>query len=189
MSTGALAVVVLDHGLVYDGTQLGTAFMDRHAPGGGDAAVLFVGAADVPRANLVDLEDAEAGAFIYSPLMAHVVLEHRGLALPEAVWRQRLLVHLAGRWVEGRCGTRVEVRGDDLFVHGGKLSVSVATRSPRGALIHLGVNVETEGAPVAAVGLRDLRIPPEEFLAAVARLYADELVSVAHAAVKVRPVT
>ena len=188
MSAAALKIALLEHELTYDGTQLCTAFIDRHAPGGGDAAVLFIGAADVPRENLVDLEDAEAGAFIYSPLMAHVVLEHPGLALPEAVCRQRLLVHLAGRWIEGRCGARLDVRGDDLFVHGGKLSVSVATRSPRGALIHLGVNVETEGAPVVAVGLRDLRIPPDEFLAAIGRLYADELVSVAHAAGKVRPV-
>ena len=182
-------VVVLDRELAYDGSQLCTAFIDRHTPGGGDAAVLFLGAADVPRENLVDLEDAEAGAFIYSPLMAHVLVEHRGLELVEAVWRQRLLVHLAGRWIEGRCGARVEVRGNDLYVHGGKLSVSVATRSPRGCLIHLGLNIETEGAPVIAVGLRDLRIPPAEFLAAIARLYTDELVSVAHAAGKVRPVS
>ena len=184
-----MRLIVLERELLYDGTQLSTAFVDEHAPGGEDVGLFFCGPADVQRENLVDLEDAEAGAFIYSPFMAHALLEHRGLELVEAVWRQRLLVHLAGRWIEGRCGARVEVRGDDLFVHGGKLSVSVATRSPRGALIHLGVNVETEGAPVVAVGLRDLRIPPHEFLAAVARLYSDEVVSVAHAAGKVRPVS
>ena len=183
-----MRVVLLEPELTYDGTQLCTAFVDQHAPGGGDVAVLFTGTADVPRENLVDLEDAEAGAFIYSPLMAHLLLEHRDVGLVEAVWRQRLLVHLAARWIESRCGARVEVRGDDLFVHGGKLSVSVATSSPRGCLIHLGVNVETDGAPVVAVGLRDLRIPADEFLDALANLYADELVSVAHAAGKVRPV-
>jgi len=183
-----MRVVLLERELTYDGTQLCTAFVDQHAPGGGDVAVLFTGTADVPRENLVDLEDAEAGAFIYSPLMAHLLLEHRDVGLVEAVWRQRLLVHLAARWIESRCGARVEVRGDDLFVHGGKLSVSVATSSPRGCLIHLGVNVETDGAPVVAVGLRDLRIPADEFLDALANLYADELVSVAHAAGKVRPV-
>ena len=183
-----MRVVLLERELTYDGTQLCTAFVDQYAPGGGDVAVLFTGTADVPRENLVDLEDAEAGAFIYSPLMAHLVLEHRDVGLVEAVWRQRLLVHLAARWIESRCGARVEVRGDDLFVHGGKLSVSVATSSPRGCLIHFGVNVETDGAPVVAVGLRDLRIPADEFLDALANLYADELVPVAHAAGKVRPV-
>ena len=183
-----MRVTFLDEPLTYDGLQLATAFMDEHAPDGHDAMVLFVGTADVPREHLVDLEDAEAGAVIYSPLMAHVVVEHRGLELSEAIWRQRVLVHLSARWIEARCGARVDVRGNDLFVHGGKLSVSVATRSPRGCLIHFGVNIETDGAPVAAIGLRDLRIPAEEFLAAVARLYGDELVSAAHAAGKVRPV-
>jgi uncharacterized protein len=183
-----MRVIVLDDELTYDGRQLCTPFFDQHAPGGGDGLVLFQGPADVPRENLVDLEDAEAGAFIYSPFMAHVLLEHRDLALTEAIWRQRLLVHLAARWIEGRSGTHVEVRGNDLYVRGGKLSVSVATNSPRGCLVHLGVNVETAGAPVAAVGLRDLRIPADEFLDAIARLYTDELISVAHAAGKVRPV-
>ena len=112
-----MRLIVLESEVVYDGTQLSTPFVDEHAPGGEDVGLFFCGPADVPRENLVDLEDAEAGAFIYSPFMAHVLLEHRGIELVEAVWRQRVLVHLAGRWIEGRCGARVEVRGDDLFVH------------------------------------------------------------------------
>jgi len=184
-----MKVVSLDRPLAYDGLQLATAFMDRHAPGEDDALVLFEGEADVSVERLVDREDAEAGAFIYSPRMAHVVGEHRGIELPEAVWRQRLLVRLAAEWIAKRCGVAVDVAGNDLFVRGGKLSVSVATRSPRGCLMHLGVNVETEGAPVRAAGLRDLRIPPREFLQALGRLYAEEVASVAHAVGKVRPVT
>jgi hypothetical protein len=183
-----MKIVCLDDPFPYDGSQLATAFFDHHAPRADDAAVLFVGEADVATEALVDLEDAEAGAFIYSPLMAHVLLEHRGLSLGEAVWRQRLLVHLAARWIAIRSGVAVDVRGDDLYVRDGKLSVSVATNSPRGSLLHLGLNVETEGAPVRAAGLRDLRIPPQEFLLALARRYAEELRSVRHAAGKVRPV-
>jgi hypothetical protein len=184
-----MRIVWLEDALVYDGRQLSTAFLDRHAAHEHDAVVLFVGGADVGVEQLVDLEDAEAGAVIYSALMAHAVLEHRGVPLEEAVWRQRLLVHAAARWVASRSGIAVDVRGDDLYVGDGKLSVSVATRSPRGSLIHLGVNVETEGAPVRAAGLRDLRIPPQEFLAALARLYTEELSSVQHAVSKVRPVS
>jgi hypothetical protein len=187
--SGGPRIVVLEGDRTYDGTQLSTAFVDRHAPGGGDVLIAFRGPADVPRENLVDLEDAEAGAFIASSRMAHLIVEHRDVGLAEAVVRQRLLVHLAARWIEARAGIPVHVRGDDLFVRGGKLSVSVATRSPRSSLIHLGVNIETEGAPVVATGLRDLRLSGTDFLAAVARLYADELASVAHATTKVRPVT
>jgi len=183
-----MKLVLLEQPQAYDGQQLATAFLDRHAPGESDALVLFTGEADVPREHLVDLEDAEAGAVIYSPLMAHAIVEHRGLSLPEAVWRQRVLVRLAADWIASRAGVVVAVRGNDLFVADGKLSVSVATRSPRGSLLHFGVNVDTEGAPVRASGLRDLRIRPREFLTALGKLYADEVASAAHAAGKVRPV-
>jgi hypothetical protein len=184
-----MRTVWLEEPLVYDGRQLSTPFFDLHAEREDDVVVVFVGGADVATEQLVDLEDAEAGATIYSPLMAHVLIEHRGVHLEEAVWRQRLLVHLAGRWVASRSGVAVDVRGDDLFVGDGKLSVSVATRSPRGSLIHFGVNVETEGAPVRAAGLRDLRLPPQEFLSALARLYSEESASARHAVSKVRPVS
>ena len=183
-----MKLVLLEQPARYDGLQLATAFLDRHAPGEQDAMLLFLGEADVPREHLVDLEDAEAGAAIYSPLMAHAIVEHRGLPLAEAVWRQRVLVRLAAEWVASRSGVPVLVRGNDLFVREAKLSVSVATRSPRGALLHFGVNVEIEGTPVRTAGLRDLRLPPREYLAAIGRLYADELASAAHAVGKVRPV-
>jgi len=183
-----MKLVFLEQPERYDGRQLATSFLDRHAAGETDAMVLFLGEADVPREHLVDLEDAEAGAVIWSPLMAHAIVEHRGLSLSEAVWRQRVLVRLAAEWVTSRSGAPVAVRGNDLFVREGKLSVSVATRSPRGALLHFGVNVETEGTPVRAAGLRDLRLPPREYLAAIGRLYTEELASAAHAAGKVRPV-
>ena len=184
-----MRIVLLDTPCLYDGLQLSTAFIDRHAPGGGDALVAFEGEADVPVENLVDTEDAEAGAFIRSPLMAHLIVEHRGVVPSEGTWRQRVLVRLAAHWISARCGLAVAVRGDDLFVGDGKLSVSVATGSPRGVLIHLGINVDIEGVPVRAAGLRDLRIPPRELLGAVARAYAAEAESVAHAVSKVRPVS
>ena len=183
-----MKVVLLEQPQLYDGLQLATAFLDRHAPGESDALVLFLGEADVPREHLVDLEDAEAGAVIYSPLMAHAIVEHRGLPLAEAVWRQRVLVRLAADWIASRSGVAVQVRGNDMFVADGKLSVSVATPSPRGCLMHLGVNVDIEGAPVRASGLRDLRIRPREFLAALGKGYAEEVASAAHATGKVRPV-
>lgn len=182
-----MEIVILDAPLRYDGLQLSTSFVDRHAAGR-DAAILFVGEADVPLEHMVDLEDVEAGEAIWSPQMAHAVVEHRDLPLPEAVWRQRMLVRLAADWLAQRSGVHVDVRGDDLFVGDGKLSVSIATTSARSSLIHLGVNVDTEGTPVKTSGLRDLRVAPREFLRALARRYADELASVRHAVSKVRPV-
>ncbi|MFT7462246.1 MAG: hypothetical protein ACI9EF_000584 [Pseudohongiellaceae bacterium] len=183
-----MKIVLLDKPQAYDGLQLATAFVDSHCPEGeGDALILFEGQADVPEEHLVDLEDAEAGDFIYSPWMAHFIIEHRGLDLRSGVLAQRLLMRLMGRWLEERSGQVIDVRGDDLYFGTRKLSVSIATTSPRGVLIHTAVNVRTENAPVPAAGLCDLRVPALDFLKAAARLYADEMASVEHATTKVRP--
>ncbi len=184
-----MKIVFVDRPLAYDGLQLCTGFMDTHAPCDGDSLVAFMGLADVPSEHMVDLEDADAGLSIYSPLMTHMLIEHRGMSLREGVLAQRLLVRHAAEWTAARSGATIEVRGDDLYVLEGKLSVSIATTSPRGVLIHFGVNVDTDGAPVKAHGLRDLRVAPEEFLRGVARAYEREMDSISHAVGKVRPVT
>ncbi len=185
-------IALLDAEIRYDGTQLSTAFVDAHADPGGaaprDVVLLFRGEADVSPEHMVDLEDAEAGLEIYSPHMAHAIVEHRGLGLAEGVWRQRLFMRLAADWITGRAGVHIDVRGDDLYVGAGKLSVSIATTSPRSVLMHIGVNIETEGAPVQAAGLRDLHIRSEDYLRAIGTAYRDEVASVTRAVGKVRPV-
>lgn len=183
-----MKIIRIDAELLYDGRQLSTPFMDEHLDGADDGLVVFEGPADVPLEHMVDLEDVEAEAPVLGSHMAHVLVEHRGLALREAVCRQRLLGHLAASWIAARSGSRVEVQGDDLFVGPGKLSVSVATTSPRGVLMHFAVNVSTAGTPVPTIGLRDLRVPPAEFLTTLARAYADEVASIDHATRKVRAV-
>lgn len=184
-----MKIVALEHEQEYDGTQLCSAFVERHAPGDGERMLLFEGLADVPVEHLVDTEDAEAERPIYSPRMAHVIVAHPDMALDRAVLAQRLLGRLAADWIGAHSGQHVTVRGDDLYLGASKLSVSVATRASRGSLIHFGVNVDTEGTPLPTAGLRELRLPAREFLRALGRLYADELASAAHAERKVRPVT
>jgi hypothetical protein len=120
--------------------------------------------------------------------MAHCLVEHRGLELQAGVLCQRLLMRLMADWLGRRTGRVPEVRGDDLFVDGRKLSVSVATSSPRGVLVHAGVNVDTEGTPVPTAGLSELRVRPREFLQEVGRAYCAEIDSVRHAMAKVRSV-
>ncbi len=120
--------------------------------------------------------------------------------------RQRMLVVCVKEAVEA---ARLEVRlvrdGDDLFASAAagvahveeaqpaaderrKLTVSIATRSrSRGTgLIHLGINIDPEGAPVPAVGLSELGVDPARLATDVMQRYARELDSVAHAAGKVR---
>ncbi len=80
--------------------------------------------------------------------------------------------------------------GDDIFIGGKKLSVSIVTASPVSILLHLGVNVDSEGAPVLATGLKD-HLPEEKIHALIATVlarFAEEYKSVHRASVKVRPV-
>lgn len=177
-----MRLVILDEPRAFDGQQLTTRFFDDLGVEAEDALVAFVGPADVPEGQLPGIEFEQP---IWSPQMAHLILEHRGMTLREGILAQRLLVRLTAAFVSSRSGAPVDVRGDDLHVGDGRLSVSFATVSSRGVLVHLGVNVDTEGTPTRTAGLRDLRIPAAEFLRTLARLYSDEYASVLHAVSKV----
>jgi hypothetical protein len=78
--------------------------------------------------------------------------------------------------------------GDDIFHEGRKLTVSIAAPSHASCLIHLGINVDPEGAPVPAVGLAELGVPPIELLETLLQRYQKELRTAAHAETKVRMV-
>jgi hypothetical protein len=147
----------------------------------------FVGPCDVANADLVDLEDRAAGTFIRARSMVHVVAEHPGCSIQVAVLRQRLLITLLCDALRER---KVETtrRGDDVFVDGRKLTVSIAAPSAGSSLIHLGINVDSEGAPVPAIGLAEMGCDPPDLLRALLNSYTEELASCAHAETKVRTV-
>ena len=154
----------------------------------GDSIVAFVGPARVELTEMVDLEDVRRREPIYGPLMVHAIVEHFGVGLREMVLRQRLLVRLAGDILLEAGPARLEIRGDDLYLEGRKASVSIATRSPVSALIHLGVNVETEGTPLPTWGLVELGIDPAGFGRELLRRYCVEIHDVQVAVAKVRGV-
>jgi hypothetical protein len=154
----------------------------------GDAAIAFVGPCKVELTEMVDLVDVRAGAFIQSPSMVHFLIEHFGLTLVEGVLRQRLLARLAADLLRERATPDPRVRGNDIYVDGRKASVSVATLAPTSALIHLGVNVRTEGTPVPTWGLAEAAIAPESFARDLLGRYAQECVDIHRAAAKVRGV-
>lgn len=179
---------ILDGTVPYVGTELRSGWVHEKTGLAGDAAAGFVGPCDVPTANLVDLDDARAGAFIRAAAMAHVIVEHPACALDLAVLRQRILVALLGELLAGR-GKVVRRDGDDLYYDDRKLTVSIAAPSSASSLIHLGINVDPAGAPVPAVGLSEMGIETRGLLNDLLSSYAAELTSAAHAATKVRTVS
>jgi len=178
---------IVEKEISYTGKELRSGWVLQHTGMKGDAAAGFVGPCHVHTQDLVDLDDARAGTFIKSECMAHIIAEHPGCGLAAAVLRQRLLVCLLCELLGAR-GHHVRREGDDVYVGDRKLTVSIAAPSPRSALIHLGINIRPEGAPVPAVGLEEMGVDSAALLGELLDRYSRELESAAHATTKVRAV-
>ena len=105
-----------------------------------------------------------------------------------AVFRQRLLVAIARETLIQHCNCPIERRGDDLFAKDRKLTVSIATISPVSTLIHFGINIFPDGAPVPAIGLAELLVDSREFAQDLMRHVDQELDGVGRSIVKVKAV-
>lgn len=173
----------------YSGRELRSHWIMERVGLEGDAIVAFRGACLVTGEDLVDREDYARGFIVAGDNMLHFIVEIFGLGLLGITLAQRLLCSIATEAVNSVSeGGRVERRGDDLYVGRGKLSVSVATVSPVSGLIHLGLNVTTEGVPVEAEGLANLGIDPAVLADKVLSRFAEEIDSSIRATYKVRPV-
>lgn len=173
----------------YNGAQLVSGWIRNEAGLEGDAAVAFLGPCDVSPEHMVDTVDLDAGATIVSPLMLHFIVEHANVDLLAITLRQRLLIAIAAEIIESHLGeVLIRREGDDLYLRDRKLSVSVATTSPKTGLIHAGFNVRGDGAPVPAVGLDELGVEPKVFAELLLSAYAAEIAGASDAASKVKPV-
>jgi len=173
--------------ILYTGEQLRSGFGRRFGLSG-DSIVAFIGGARVVE-HMVDKEDIAKRDYIYADKMLHFIVEHMDKDLEKAVIRQRLLISLIGQSInKGSKTLKVLRHGDDLFCRDRKLSVSIATRSPKSTLIHVGLNITQKGTPVRTIGLRDLRVDPKKLAKAVMREYINEVYDMKHAAGKVKRV-
>lgn len=169
----------------YDGTQIHSLWAYRAFGTQGDSIVAFVGGCSIPFDNMVDLEDVRSKSRIASPLMLHFIVEHFDRDLEKAVLRQRVLA-VAARDLLPAGVTR---EGDDLFVSGGKLSISIATLTPVSSKIHFGINVErATDVGVETRSLRDLGVEPTSYARALMERYVREMDGVLDARTRVRGV-
>ena len=173
--------------LDYDGSPLRSHFAYRNFGLLGDSCVAFVGTCDVKLEGMVDLMDVRRQAPIYSPRMLHFIAESFRLDLLGMILLQRLWVASLAERLHAR-GHAIYRRGDDLYFEERKLSVSIATRSPLSSLLHLGLNIRTEGTPVPAAGLEELGVDAAELARGCLEAFASEYASVLQASYKVRAV-
>lgn len=148
--------------LPYDGSSLTPHWIYRRFDLLGDALIAFIGPAQVSLDHMVDLEDVKAKAPIYSPKMLHFQGEWFIDSLDVGILLQHLLVGIVYQRLWEKGGRDLSRKGNDLFYDKRKLSVSVTTRSSVSVLLHLGLNIETEGTPVPTAGLKELWVDPWE---------------------------
>ncbi|RJQ28286.1 MAG: DUF366 family protein [Peptococcaceae bacterium] len=175
----------------YDGTQLSSLWAFRTFGLQGDSIAGFRGSCRVDVDRLVDVADLIKCSPIASRDMLHFIVEHFDLDLEKTIIRQRLLVTIARDILERYAGINLVRSGDDLFYNERKLSVSIATLTPVSTMIHTGLNVCGEGAPVPAAGLFDLGLTSEMVPVlgeVICRSYAEEIGQIKMARCKVRGV-
>ena len=180
---------LIEEEIKYIGSQLAPHWIYKNFKLQGDAIVAFIGECEVKLTEMVDIEDVINNEPIYSKLMLSFIKEQFGVELLEGVFRQRLLICIIKELLEER-GVFVVRNGDDLMINGRKLSVSIATKSTTSILIHTGLNILSEGAPVKAsgltseLGIEDVR----EFALEVMKRYSEEIEDIKLASTKVRGV-
>lgn len=179
----------IEEEIKYIGSQLAPHWIYKNFNIQGDAIVAFRGECKVDLTEMVDIEDVINNEPIYSKYMLSFITEQFGVELEEGVLRQRLLMCIIKELLEEK-GIFVVRNGDDLMIDGRKLSVSIATKSITSVLIHTGLNILSEGAPVKASGLKsELGIEDtKEFALDVMRRYSEELEDIKLASTKVRGV-
>lgn len=180
---------LIENEIKYEGYQLAPHWIYKNFKIQGDAIVGFVGECEVKLTEMVDIEDVINNEPIYSKNMLSFITEQFNVELVEGVFRQRLLICQIKEALERR-GIKVRRSGDDLFVDDKKLTVSIATKSMTSILIHTGININSDGAPVRACGLEnDLGITDiEDFANEIMKNYVDELEDIVLASTKVRGV-
>jgi hypothetical protein len=182
--------------LAYTGEELRPHFLLRKFGLKGSTVAAFRGPAIVQTEHLVDWEDRIVNDRIEAKEMVHFLGEFFGAGLREGVFFQRLFMSGLGELLNERLRAQESPdflvrRGDDLFVRDKKLSVSIVTASPVSVLLHAGINVDSTGAPVAAIGLAELGFNSEqisEWARCALTQFAGEWSDVDWACAKVRPV-
>lgn len=178
----------IEQKIKYTGLELSPHWIYKKFHLQGDAIVAFCGECEVKLTEMVDIEDVINDEPIYSKSMLNFIVEHFNIGLIEGIFRQRLLISIIKETLESIHNSPFTIHrnGDDLFINDKKLSVSICTKSLTSVLIHIGINIDPEGAPVDAIGLNSLKISDINKLAKDIMLrYSQEIDDIILASTKV----
>ena len=151
--------IVADSTMLYDGSQINPLWSYEYLDVRGDSIIVFRGAMDVR--YIKDIEDEKNRKQIKGDDLIHLIVERFDppASIRQAYYLQRMLV-ICVQDVLRDLGVITKRSGDDLFVDGKKLTVSIATAGISSEKIHCGINLTSQGTPVEAnaIGLYELGI-------------------------------
>ena len=144
----------------YDGSQINPSWAFNEFGIYGSSIVTWIGPVNITPDNLKDF--ADVGLEIKSNYMVNFICEffdQQPTNMRIAYLRQRLLVMIF-REVLTEKGVKTTREGDDIFVDGRKLSISIASISLSSTKIHFALNLEDKGTPddVETIGLYDIQV-------------------------------
>lgn len=178
----------------YTGSELAPHWIAGRTGVFASSIVAFRGPCSVATGEMVDMQDRFANEKIVAGEMLHFLGEWFDGSLELAVARQRLLIagfaELLRRHLPPAKAAEVWRKGNDLYLgedSPAKLSVSIVTSSAVSTLFHFGVNIDTQGAPVRAIGLKDLGVDADALAVEVLCAWQNEWESMATARCKVAP--
>jgi hypothetical protein len=133
--------IILPDKFDYDGSQISSLWAYNNFGVQDDSVVVFRGACDVRIEHMIDLEDRRANESIRSEDMVSFIIEHFDSTDLKLIYaRQRLFTAIVKEYLAG-IGVQTNREGDDLFLDGKKLTVSIASTSAVSQKIHFGINV------------------------------------------------
>ncbi len=183
-----MQTLFIEKEIKYIGSQLSPHWIYKNFKLQGDSIVAFVGEVDVKITEMVDIEDVINNDAIYSKKMLNFIIEQYNITLEQMVCLQRLFISIIKEILETK-GKIILRKGDDLFFDNRKLSVSIATKSITSTLIHTGLNIIKDGAPIQASDLSELEIKDiKAFALEIMEKYKNEVDSIKQAVYKVRGV-
>jgi len=136
-----------EDGKEYDGSQINPSWAFQQFKVKDSTIVSWIGPMNIMGKNLIDYEDV--GLDIKGNQMLNFIVEHfdeQPANLRLAYHRQRILVMIT-RDKLLNYGINTSQDGDDIFINGKKLSVSIATASISSMKIHFALNITVEGTP------------------------------------------
>ncbi len=169
---------ILPDTIKYDGSQIAPLW--AYGMGiKGDSIVIFHGPMNVTVENMKDFEDRKAGKTIEGDDLIHIIVERFNppASMRLAYYMQRLLI-VCVRDVLERRGIKATREGDDLYINGGKLTVSIASAGIASEKIHCGINITTRGTPreVKTSALEDFGIKDWKAVAKeIAEIFVHEI--------------